>query len=152
MQKDCISVFSLPRFFPVVKAKGEFSAARPEDPPQKIRSPSALLLPSPQTLIGTDVFITFVPHPAASAITLPPTSQTSLPSRSSLILPLWFDVTKLQEVLFNATHIWEATLYLCATEAFKSISYIPRVFLRLYLLELSIGFPGVYHKLFARTY
>lgn len=152
MQKDSIGVFSLPPFSPVVKAKGEFSAAQPEDPPQKIRSPSALLLPSPRALTGTDVFITFVPHPAASAIILPPTSQTSLPSRSSFILPLWFDVTKLQEGSLNATHIWEATLYLCAAEAFKSISYVPYVVLRLYLLELLIGFSGVYHKLFALTY
>jgi len=75
MQKDSISIFSLPLFFPIVKAKREFSAAQPEDLPQKIRSPSALLLPSPQTLTGTYVFVPPTTHPAASAITLPPTSQ-----------------------------------------------------------------------------
>lgn len=68
-----------------------------------------------------------------------------LPSRSSLILPLGFDVTKLQEVLFHAALIWEAH-YLCAVEAFKSISYVPYEFLRLYLPKLSIGFPSVYLK------
>lgn len=33
MQKDCINDFSLLPFFPVVKAKGKFSAVQPEDPP-----------------------------------------------------------------------------------------------------------------------
>lgn len=31
----------------------------------------------------------------------------SLPSRSSNILPLGFDVTKLEEILFHAALIWE---------------------------------------------
>lgn len=43
MQKDCINDFSLLPFFPVVKAKGKFSAAQPGDPPQKIISPSSCL-------------------------------------------------------------------------------------------------------------
>lgn len=42
--RKTVSVFfSLLPFFPVVKAKGEFSAAQPKDLPQKIRSPSALI-------------------------------------------------------------------------------------------------------------
>ena len=44
------------------------------------------------------------------------------------------------------------TLSLSAVEAFKSISCVPYVFLRLYLPKLSIGFPGVYLKLLALTY
>lgn len=125
MQKDCINDFRLCLFFPVLKAKGKFSAAQPEDPPISFQLPQQSHCPLPL--------------------------NPSFPYKASLTLPLGFDITSLKKFCFMQLSSGKYTPPLHNRSL--SINLLCSLcILILYLLKLPTGSPDVYHKPLAPTH